>query len=195
MVWLFCSCLSEDRHWAALSGHCQSKACIALHRNHNPGMLHKLLSLQQCCTNCFHCWCSCVLKAACIVLQDVLEAATEAEADPQTPRTPTTEDLEYDLAGTPRQTSDFQGAPNLEAEPKQHLSRNSSIGSQVQAGINPLLVNDVKSRKSARNPDRAGKDLLWSAGRLALGPMQTGLLIMFSEAEPTLWQSCYRVHY
>lgn len=69
-------------------------------------------------------------------LQDVLEAATEAEGDPQTPRTPTTEDLEYDLAATPRQTSDYQGAPGLGPLPEQgtpqHHSRASSIGSQVQ---------------------------------------------------------------
>lgn len=66
----------------------------------------------------------------------MLEAATEAEAEPHTPRTPTTEDLEYELAATPRQTSDYQGAPGLgplpeEATP-QHLGRDSFIGSQVQ---------------------------------------------------------------
>lgn len=106
-----------------------------------------------------------MLIAACIVLQDVLEAATEAEAEPQTPRTPTTEDLEYDLAGTPRQTSDFQGPHSLtplpEAGPPQHLSRNSSIGSQVQAGISPLLVNNLKSENLACNPGMARETLIW----------------------------------
>ena len=62
-----------------------------------------------------------------------MEAATEAEADPHTPRTPTTEDLEYDLAGTPRHTSDYQGTPNLgPLGTSRHPSRDSSIGSQVQ---------------------------------------------------------------
>lgn len=69
----------------------------------------------------------------------MLEAATEAEGDPQTPRNPTTEDLEYDLAATPRQTSDYQGAPGLgsllEEGTPQHLSRASSIGSQAQVSI------------------------------------------------------------
>lgn len=68
-----------------------------------------------------------------------MEAATEAEGDPQTPRTPTTEDREYDLAATPRQTSDYQGGPGLGPLPeegiRQHLSRASSIGSQVQVSI------------------------------------------------------------
>ena len=64
-----------------------------------------------------------------------MEAATEAEADPQTPRTPTTEDLEYDLAGTPRQTSDYQGSPGLPPLHEgvgQHQSRRDSFTSQVQ---------------------------------------------------------------
>ncbi|DBA85094.1 TPA: hypothetical protein ACH3X2_005818 [Trebouxia sp. C0005] len=71
------------------------------------------------------------------VQQDVMEAATEAEGGPQTPRTPTTEDLEYDIVGTPRQTSDYQGSPSLPTIPQQppprNLSRNSSLGSQAQA--------------------------------------------------------------
>ncbi len=71
-------------------------------------------------------------------MQDVLEAATEAEGGPQTPRTPTTEDLEYDIVGTPRQTSDYQGSPNLptipQEPPPRNLSRNSSLGSQAQVG-------------------------------------------------------------
>ena len=66
----------------------------------------------------------------------MLEAATEAEAEPHTPRTPTIEDLEYDLADTPRQTSDYQGTPGLGPLPEEatppHLSRDSSVGSQVQ---------------------------------------------------------------
>lgn len=71
-------------------------------------------------------------------MQDVMEAATEAEGGPQTPRTPTTEDLEYDIVGTPRQTSDYQGSPSLPTIPQQppprNLSRNSSLGSQAQVG-------------------------------------------------------------
>lgn len=71
--------------------------------------------------------------------QDVLEAATEAEGGPQTPRTPTTEDLEYDMAGTPRQTSDYQGSPSLppipQDAPLQQLSRDSSLGSQAQVRL------------------------------------------------------------
>ncbi|KAL0049997.1 hypothetical protein WJX82_002413 [Trebouxia sp. C0006] len=70
------------------------------------------------------------------VQQDVLETATEAEGGPQTPRTPTTEDLEYDMMGTPRQTSDYQGSPSLptipQEPPPRNLSRNSSLGSQAQ---------------------------------------------------------------
>jgi len=72
-------------------------------------------------------------------MQDVLEAATDAEGGPQTPRTPTTEDLEYDLAGTPRQTSDYQGSPSLAPIPQEaplhHLSRNSSFGSQAPVSM------------------------------------------------------------
>ncbi|DBA94847.1 hypothetical protein WJX77_009545 [Trebouxia sp. C0004] len=73
------------------------------------------------------------------VQQDVLEAATEAEGGPQTPRTPTTEDLEYDMVGTPRQTSDYQGSPSLptipQEPPPRNLSRISSLGSQAQGHI------------------------------------------------------------
>ncbi len=72
-------------------------------------------------------------------MQDVLEAAKEAEGGPQTPRTPTTEDLEYDMVGTPQQTSDYQGSPSLptipQEPPPRNLSRNSSLGSQAQVGI------------------------------------------------------------
>ena len=70
----------------------------------------------------------------------MIEAAKEAEADPQTPRTPTTEDLEYDLAGTPNQYSDYQGSPSL-AGPSyaaRQLGRNSSIGSQVHTNLLPM---------------------------------------------------------
>ena len=80
-------------------------------------------------------------------LQDVLEAATEAEAEPHTPRTPTTEDLEYDLAATPRQTSDYQGPPGLSPLPEEatphHLSRDSSFGTQVQVSIELRLTCNI----------------------------------------------------
>ena len=92
-----------------------------------------------------------MLIAACIVLQDVLEAATEAEADPQTPRTPTTEDLEYDLAGTPRQTSDFQGPHSLtplpEAGPHSTLAGIALLALKFRQASVPLLVN-ISSQKT-----------------------------------------------
>lgn len=78
-------------------------------------------------------------------MQDVMEAATEAEADPHTPRTPTTEDLEYDLAGT-RQTSDYQGSPALGPLPGggvQDPSCRDSFSSQVQVSADSSLLYNV----------------------------------------------------
>lgn len=79
-----------------------------------------------------------------------MEAATEAEADPQTPRTPTTEDMEYDLAGTPRQTSDYQGSPALPPLHEglgQDQSRRDPFTSQVQVSVVSSLTSfQVKER-------------------------------------------------